>query len=216
MLLLFDLDGTLVDSITLIVESMRNAFRDRPHAPTDAQWITKIGTPLTACFSDWAKDDDDVKTLVAGYREYQLAHHDRLVSAYPGVPETLKTLRDQGHRLGVVTSKGEELAHRALRLTGIDPLFDGVIGLESSIRHKPDPEPVLVALRRFNASPDQAAFVGDSPYDILAGNGAGVTSIAALWGPFTREQLAPSEPDLWLNSILELSAVVSRMTVRAP
>lgn len=206
--LLFDLDGTLVDSITLIVESMRHAFREREGAPSNEEWIAHIGTPLAACFRHYARDEDDVQLLIAGYREYQLANHDRLVRAYEAVPETLRALRERGYPLAVVTSKGEELAHRALKHVGIDDLFETVVGLESSTKHKPDPEPVHVALDRLGATPERGWFVGDSPHDINAGNSAGVTTVAALWGPFSRETLAAAGPSHIIGDIRELPGLL--------
>lgn len=209
--LLFDLDGTLIDSIELILGSMRHAFRGRDACPTDRQWSSQIGTPLRACFSEWAKDEADLAVLIAGYREYQLANHDRLISAYDGVAETLASLRESGHRTALVTSKSEELAIRALRHTALDGHIDILVGLESSTRHKPDPEPVEVALRRLGVAPEAAAFLGDSPFDMQAGNAAGVLTIAALWGPFTREDLEPSKPSHFLERIEHLPGVLERL-----
>lgn len=209
--ILFDLDGTLVDSIQLIVESMRHAFRGRDRSPSDAEWTARIGTPLRACFGGWAEDPDDMERLVAGYREYQVANHDRLVRAYDGVVETLAALSASGHRMALVTSKGEELANRALAHTGLDRFIESVVGLESSNRHKPDPEPVEVALRRLGASSHRAVFVGDSPYDILAGNAAGVHTVAALWGPFGRADLEPARPGHLIEHITELPPLLGRL-----
>lgn len=209
--LLFDLDGTLIDSIELILGSMRHAFRGREACPSDQEWSARIGTPLRACFGEWARDEADLATLLAGYREYQLANHDRLVSAYIGVAETLTALRAAGHRTALVTSKSEELALRALRHTALEGHIDVLVGLESSTRHKPDPEPVIVALSRLGVMPRDAIFLGDSPFDIQAGNAAGVHTIAALWGPFTRPDLEPSRPGHFLERIEDLPGVLERL-----
>lgn len=209
--LLFDLDGTLVDSIELILGSMRHAFRGRERCPSDAEWSSRIGTPLRACFGEWAKDADDIEVLVAGYREWQLANHDRLVHAYDGVADTLANLRKAGHRTALVTSKSEELAVRALRHTGMADYLDEIVGLEASTRHKPDPEPVQIALRRLDVAPANAVFLGDSPYDMLSGNAAGVHTVAALWGPFTRAELEPAEPNHFLDRFSDLPGLLGRL-----
>jgi pyrophosphatase PpaX len=209
--LLFDLDGTLVDSIGLIVGSMRHAFRGRERVPTDKEWTSRIGTPLRACFGDWAADDADLELLIQGYREFQLANHDRLMTAYDGVAETLALLRARGHRMALVTSKSEELAIRALRHTGLDPYIEEIVGLEACTRHKPDPEPVEVALRRMGANPSEAIFLGDSPYDILSGNAAGVHTIAALWGPFSRAELELASPGDFIERIGDLPGLLERL-----
>ncbi|MGQ0642938.1 MAG: HAD family hydrolase [Gemmatimonadaceae bacterium] len=187
---LFDLDGTLIDSVELIVSSARYAFSDRSGPrPTDAEWITGLGTPLVTQFREWAHDEEEVVRLVQRYREYQLAHHDILTRPYDGMHAALGELRAHGHRIGIVTSKLNALARRGLVCTGIDECFECIIGCDDTTRHKPDPEPVMVALARLGIEPGRAAFVGDSPFDMAAGNAAGVYTVGALWGPFSRQEL---------------------------
>jgi pyrophosphatase PpaX len=206
---LFDLDGTLIDSIDLIVHSALYAFEKCGHpAPTAEEWLADLGLPLQAMFSRFMADESRIAELVAGYREYQLENHDRLVRPYDEVAATLETLHAGGHALAVVTSKLEPLAQRGLAHVGLDGFFDVVVGLESCDRHKPDPEPVRIALDRLGARPEDAAFVGDSPHDMAAGRAAGVTTIAALWGPFSRGQLAASEPDYYIERMGELVPIV--------
>ena len=103
---LFDLDGTLIDSIELILSSAKHAFRDREgHIPSDAEWLTGVGIPLATMFRRYARDDAEVDALIARYREYQLAHHDRLVKIYDQVLETVDFIRAAGHPVAIVTSK---------------------------------------------------------------------------------------------------------------
>jgi pyrophosphatase PpaX len=202
---LFDLDGTLIDSIELILNSAKYAFRDREgHVPSDAEWLTGVGIPLTTMFQRYARDAADVDTLIAKYREYQLANHDRLVRSYHLVVETVDGIRAAGHPLAIVTSKTGWLAQRGLDTVSLGSHFDVIIGCDSCERHKPDPMPVQVALERLGYQPSDAVFVGDSIYDMQSGNAAGVTTIAALWGPFTREDLAPSNPAHYLERIADL------------
>jgi pyrophosphatase PpaX len=209
--LLFDLDGTVLDTVELLLRSMRHAFAGRARSPSDADWIAGLGTPLHGQFMEFAESPADLDTLVASYRAYQMAHHDALTRAFPGTREALVALRDRGHRLGVVTSKLDEFAHRGLAHVGLDDLFETVIGVGATTRHKPHPEPVLAALDRMHIAPDDAAFVGDSPHDIAAGNAAGVLTIAALWGPFSREALDAAAPTCLLDRIQDLPALVARM-----
>src|SRR3954468_21041836 len=117
---LFDLDGTLIDSIELILNSARHAFTGREgHVPSDAEWLTGVGIPLVTMFRRYARDDADIEALIAKYREYQLANHDRLVRCYEQVFETVTALRDGGHPLGIVTSKTGWLAQRGLDNVGL-------------------------------------------------------------------------------------------------
>jgi pyrophosphatase PpaX len=208
--LLFDLDGTLLDTIELLLSSMHHAFEGREHRPSDGDWIAGIGTPLNAQLLEFARSPDDLTLLLERYRAFQREHHDRLTRSYPGAAATLESLRARGHRFAVVTSKIEELAHRGLTHVGMTHLFETVVGLDSTTRHKPHPEPVLVALDRLGAQPHQAAFIGDSPHDVHSGNAAGVTTIAALWGPFSRTDLIPAAPTFFLERITDLPALLDR------
>jgi pyrophosphatase PpaX len=113
--------------------------------------------------------------------------------------------------MGVVTSKSNEMMDRGVRHTGLDRFMRTSIGADSCTIHKPDAFPVLLALEELGYSPCEAVFVGDSPHDIQSGNAAGVVSIAALWGPFTKEQLAPSAPKEYLKRITELPALLERL-----
>jgi len=213
---LFDLDGTLIDSIELILNSAQHAFRGREgRIPTTADWLRDLGKPLTVMFKPYAKDAADVDTLIAGYREYQLANHDRLVRAYETVVDTLGSLRAAGHPLGIVTSKTTTLAKRGLELVGLGDYFDCIVGCDSCDKHKPDPQPVLVALDKLGYTPSEAVFIGDSVHDMAAGNAAGVVSIAALWGPFSIADLTPSNPAHYLQRMADLPALLARLAASA-
>jgi pyrophosphatase PpaX len=207
---LFDLDGTLIDSIGLILGSMRHAFaRCERIIPSDDEWLTGVGIPLRTMFQRYAPEDVEIDRLIAAYREHQLANHDSLVRCYDEVPQTLAALAQAGHPLAVVTSKGDLLARRGLELVGIGGYFETIVSCDSCTRHKPHPEPVLTALERLGYEPEEALFVGDSVHDIEAGNAAGVETVAALWGPFSREQLAVARPDRFIDRIGELMQVLA-------
>ncbi len=207
---LFDLDGTLIDSIELILHSARHAFRGREgRVPDDAERLSGVGIPLATMFRRYARDEGDVEALIAKYREYQLEHHDRLTRCYDEVVETVDWLRAAGHPCAIVTSKTGWLARRGLEHVGLAQHFDVIIGCDSCERHKPEPEPVLLALERLGYRADEAVFVGDSVHDMLAGNAAGVATVAALWGPFGREDLAATSPAFWLDRIRDLPTLLA-------
>jgi pyrophosphatase PpaX len=212
---LFDLDGTLIDSIGLLLESVHHAFEGfSGRVPTDAEWIAGIGTPLATQLGAFCDTDGDLKEITVRYRTFQRAAHDRLTTAFPSTLEVLGSLAAAGHPMGIVTSKSNEMMDRALELTGIMPYMDTRIGCDSCSLHKPDPFPVRMALEELGYGPHEAAFIGDSPHDINSGNSAGVVSIAALWGPFTQAQLRPANPDHYLDSISGLPALVERIQNR--
>jgi pyrophosphatase PpaX len=210
--LLFDLDGTLIDSIELIVMAARHAFSTREGpAPTEEQFLATVGRPLVAQFGPYATSDNDMQALLVAYREYQLTHHDRLTRCYEDVHTTLDALRQLGHPMAVVTSKRDEIAARSISYVGLERYVDCVVGCDTTTKHKPDPEPVLCALDRLGARADQAVFLGDSPYDVQAGNAAGVTSVAACWGAFPRDALESVGPDYVIERMREFGPLVGRL-----
>lgn len=208
---LFDLDGTLVDSIALLLASMNHTFEGRDHRPSDDEWIATLGTPLPTQLTPFITSEDDRQRLIKRYREFQHQHHDRLMAPYEGVAETLALLHKRGHPMGVVTSKANAMMDRGLKFIGADKYMDVAIGFDSCEIHKPDPFPVLLAVEKLGYTPAEAVFVGDSPHDIKAGNAAGVITIAALWGPFTREMLEPYHPAHYLERISELPRSLKRI-----
>jgi pyrophosphatase PpaX len=207
---LFDLDGTLVDSIELIVAAAMNAFASRPGpSPTESEIRNTIGRPLPTTFGPWLVDDNDLPYLIAKYREYQLEHHDRLTNPYDGIMDAVAALDTAGCRMGIVTSKVGFMAERALVHTGLARYMQCVIASDSTTRHKPEPEPVLMALERLGCSPDESMFVGDSPYDIQAGRAAGVHAVGVAWGAFTTETLVDAGAEVILQKPLDLVSYVS-------
>jgi len=207
---LFDLDGTLIDSIGLLLACMRHAFEGfSGRGPTDEEWIAGIGTPLITQMRHLVPTEEEAQRMILTYREFQRTHHDEMLREFEGVGETLALLKSQGHPSALVTSKGNELAHRALSWLHLTGHIDVVVGMDSTERHKPDPEPVLHALAELGAAASNALFLGDSPHDIEAGNAAGVTSVAALWGPFSRTVLERASPTYFLEHIRELPDLVS-------
>jgi pyrophosphatase PpaX len=203
--ILFDLDGTLIDSLELILNSARYAFEKLQRvAPPDEEWLAGVGIPLFTMFERYARDPADRDALIVAYREYQMANHDRLVRCYDGVVDAVRTLHERGHELGIVTSKSDALAMRGLAHVGLARYMDTIVGCDSSTRHKPDPEPVRIALHRLGRTPDEAIFVGDSIFDMMAGNAAGVRTVAVLWGAARKEEFAPASPSAYISTSSEL------------
>lgn len=215
MAILFDLDGTLVDTVPFILAAVRHAFGGYGVCPSDAEWITGIGTPLRTQLESFARRPEDVEELLARYRAFWLAEHDRWTRCFPGALETVSALAGRGHPLAVVTAKVEEGAHRTLRLTRLDTHMGAVIGADSCARSKPDPEPVLLALSRLGRPAADAILIGDSPHDLAAGRGAGVRTVAALWGACSREALEAARPDHLLEDISALPALIEQLEDRA-
>lgn len=207
--LLFDLDGTLVDSIELILSSARHAFVGfAGRVPSDDEWRMGIGRPLAAVFREYAPDEAETDRLIARYREYQLANHDRLLRAYDGIVPALREFARAGHPMAVVTSKADWLARRALQHVGIDDLFPVLVGCDTCMNHKPHPEPVERALALLQVPAAEAVFVGDSPHDIASGRGAGVRTVGVTWGAFAREEMESCGADVVVADVTQLTRLV--------
>ena len=202
---LFDLDGTLLDSIDLIFRCYRHAARTHlGELPPDKVWLDGLGTPLREQFSAVTSDSDLIEEMVVTYREYHHLHHDTSVTLYPGVERALDGLSERGATLGVVTSKLRAGAERGLRLTGLIEHFPVLVAADDVKRPKPDPEPVEAALVRAGADRTNTIFIGDSPHDMAAGRAAGVATAAVLWGPFSVDELSASSPTFLLEKPEEI------------
>ena len=192
---LFDLDGTLLDTYQLILDSMRYTIRTELGLEySDEQLMAKVGQPLAVQMTDFAPDPRVADVLVETYREYNETLHDKVVRAFDGIPEVLAALKGVGLALGVVTSKRHELAQRGLDITGLSQYLDFVVGPDDWPEFKPAPGSVLYGCRLAGCDPRECVYVGDSPFDIQAGNGAGCFTIAALWGMFPEETLRGQAP----------------------
>lgn len=202
---LFDLDGTLIDSIELIVQSFHHTHRahfgsDR----SDEFWISGIGRPLRDQLGEVARDDEELAALIETYRTYNLANHDAMVQAYPGAVDTVKTLAQRGVALAIVTSKMRVGALRGLELLGLVDEFPVCVCADDVTRGKPDPMPVELALSQLKVDASNALFVGDSPHDLESGQRAGVKTAAASWGPYDPAELRAHAPTYWLEGLPEI------------
>ncbi|HEY9508014.1 MAG TPA: HAD-IA family hydrolase [Gemmatimonadales bacterium] len=207
---LFDLDGTLIDSVRLILDSYHHTLAAHGLPPrTDEEWLAGVGTPLTAQFAAWRDDPERLRALIATYREYNLKHHDRMVTVYPGVADVVRTLKEKdGVATGLVTSKNRAGALRGLTLVQLEALMDVLVCADEVENPKPHPEPVEKAVRLLGADPRATVYVGDSIHDMQAGRAAGVRTAAVLWGPFGRSHLEGARPDHWLERPEELLTLV--------
>jgi pyrophosphatase PpaX len=206
---LFDLDGTVIDSGAIILASMRHAAREVLGAePSDELLMAAVGGPgLEAQMHALAPDR--VEELVSVYRAHNEPLHETLES-FDGVFELLAELHRRGHRLGIVTAKRVATVRLALdRFPLLDDLAEVVVGAEDTERHKPDPAPLLEALRRLGARREDAAYVGDSPFDVRAAKAAGCLAVAVGWGGIhPDERLLAEEPDALVHEPGEILDLV--------
>jgi pyrophosphatase PpaX len=205
---LFDLDGTLLDSAQLILASCHHTMEAHGlPALSDEEWLRHMGTPLTSHFAAWKDERGTVEALIATYRAFNLTHHDRMVRAFPGAVAMVQALRAAGLAVGLVTSKHTQGALRGLQFIGLEGAMDVLVCADGVANPKPHPEPVETAVRHLAADPATTVYVGDSIHDLQSGRAAGVLTAAALWGPFTRSQLEPGQPDFWLEEPADVLAL---------
>ncbi len=208
---LFDLDGTLIDSTELILSSYRHTMRTHlGRQLPDADWLSTMGRPLRVQLRDFARDEADVHAMLETYTTHNDEHHDASVAAFPGVEAVLRALVEAGYTLGIATSKRREFALRGLRVSGLPVEWFGAIVTADDVgRPKPDPEPLLIALSELGReSAGTAMYVGDSPFDMASGRAAGMTTVAVAWGPHDEESLARHSPDFTLEKPSELLEIV--------
>lgn len=204
---LFDLDGTVIDSGAIILSSLRFATREvLGEAPPDEILMAGVGGPLLEARMVDFGGHEHAAELTRVYRAHNLALHDE-IELFPGIEELLVDLRSEGRRLGVVSAKPRETVQLALRKTGIESLFDVIVGGDETVRHKPAPDPLLLALARLPAAAADAVYVGDSPFDMGAAKAAGLAAIAVGWGGIHgREVLI--DGDLVVDTVEELRAAL--------
>ncbi len=202
---LFDLDGTLADTIPLIVASYQHAFRTVLGEEIDeARARAWIGRPLLAALLE--ESPEHGHSLDLTYREWNLANTARLIQRYDGVPEMLEALASAGVRMAVATSKRRQTARLALEGVGIDHLIEVAAALEDTTRHKPEPDPLLHAAASLGSQPCDCVYVGDATVDVLAARAAGMAAIAVSWGAADREALAATGPDALVDTVADLTA----------
>jgi pyrophosphatase PpaX len=206
---LFDLDGTLVDSGAIILASFRHATSTvlRREIP-DHELLAAVGGPGLREQME-ALDAERAEELIEVYSAHNAGLHGGLEPC-PGVLDALESLHDDGRRLGVVTAKRRATLELAFEvLPELRRFFDVTIAAEDTERHKPNPDPLLFALERLGTGTEGAVYVGDSPFDVLAAKAAGIGSIAVTWGRIhSRERLEREAPDAVVETVEELLAAL--------
>lgn len=210
---LFDFDGTLADTIPLIVASYRHALTapDRPaptETPTDGEIRSWIGRPLLETLETHRPGEGAL--LVDRYREHNLAHHDTLIAVVPGAADLVTELLDRQLPLGIVSSKRADTVRQGMRVTEL-PHVDVVVGLLETTAHKPDPAPLLEGARRLGVDPADCVYVGDAVVDVQAARAAGMAAIAVTWGAGEETALRAEAPDALVHDIPGLREALAEL-----
>lgn len=205
--LLFDFDGTLLNTNTLIIETFRHVLGEyAPGKYTDEDYVRFIGPSLEQTFL--AECPECAAEMVHKYRMWNQTHHDTLVSEYPNVKETLEALHAQGIKLAIVTTKIRTTMERGLQLMGVAHLFDVTITLDDVEHPKPHAQPIEKALAQLGVCREEAIMIGDNSHDIEGGKNAGVKTAGVAWSIKGEAFLRSLHPDYILHDMLDLLDIV--------
>ena len=200
--ILFDLDGTLIDTNKLIVDSFKYTYRTHLNREVGEEEILQyFGEPLITTLRRYS--EEDAQAMFDTYISYNESVHDSCVSLCHHVAECLEGLQASGCTLAVVTSKRSAIAYRGLKLFNLLKYFSVVVTVDDTTHHKPHPEPVLKALEQLGAAPEEALMVGDSVFDIQCAHNAGVKGVLVSWGAALEHQQA-EKPDYIVHDALEI------------
>lgn len=205
---LFDLDGTLLDTNELIYKSFDYTFKEGLGLTLSKNEITSyFGQPLPYTFKMFTKDEEKIENLIHMYREYNEKIHDNMCFPFKGVPKLLEELKNRGIKLAIVTSKRENLARRGMDIADIIKYMDVIVTPEYTKKHKPSAEPALFACEKLGVDPKDALMVGDSHFDLLCGKEAGCKTCGVKYTALDLKRLEEVKPDYLIDSpeeILEL------------
>ncbi|KRF04543.1 pyrophosphatase [Paenibacillus sp. Soil766] len=205
---LFDLDGTIVDTNELIVQSFLHSLEgETPEAISRELIIPNMGRPLVEQM-EFFTGKKEVEALINKYRTFNLAKHDELVQEFPNVRTVMAKLHENGIKIGIVTSKIRQTTLMGLKLCGLAPYVSVIVTVDDVKEPKPSPEGIFAALKELGSSAEETMMVGDSHYDIEAAQNAGVTSVGVSWSWKGRAYLEQYNPDHIVDDMFDLLPLV--------
>lgn len=185
---LFDFDGTVANTNRLVLDSWQHTYRTLTGREADEAVIkATFGEPLPVSMEK-AFPDTPTDEAIAVYRDHQKDIYEEMIEAFEGMPELMKALKEKGYLVAIVTSRMRNSTLIGLRKFGVMEDIDCIVTCEDTDKHKPDPEPVLIALERLSVSAEEALMVGDSMFDIKCAHNAGVKSVLVEWAEATTEE----------------------------
>ncbi|WP_143316072.1 pyrophosphatase PpaX [Clostridium sp. HBUAS56017] len=206
---LFDLDGTLLDTNDLIYDSFCRAFKEVLDIELPKEEITLLyGKPLKTSLIKYTDNEDLLENLINSYRNYNKVYHDNMCRPFEGVKELLLALKERAIKIGIVTSKRKELAKRGLELGELIGYMDVIISPEDTIKHKPEGDPALKACEMLGVLPKEAIMVGDSPYDLLCGKNAGCLTCGVEYTALQLSELIKIKPSYLIKKPLDLLELI--------
>lgn len=203
--ILFDLDGTLLDTNELNFQSYIHTFeRFFPGEYTRETVVPFYGETLQVTFSKVAKDQAMTDEMLKTYRNFNIDKHDEMAVAFDDVEEVLEILHNAGYKMAIVTSKKKDFAMRGLKIIGIDKYFDEVVSYDCVKNPKPDAEPIHLALAKLGKTSDEAVMIGDNHQDIVSGKNAGTKTICVGWTIHEKAKMEKYNPDYFIEKMFDL------------
>ncbi|MDF2065142.1 pyrophosphatase PpaX [Bacillus sp. Cr_A10] len=210
--LLFDFDGTLLNTNELIIETFLHVLGDKfPGKYNRDSVLPFLGPPLAETFN--TIDPNLTEALVEAYRSWNIQMHDQMAVPFDGVVDTLYKLKEKGYKLAVVSTKRRVMIDKGIKLMQCENLFDTIVGIDDVKQPKPDPEPIELALKRLNVKKEDALMIGDNLHDIVGGQRAGVDTAAVAWSLKGEAFLATFLPTYMLHHINDLLIIAKGQTV---
>ena len=207
---LFDLDGTILNTNELIIASFLHTLDYYfPNQYGREQVIPFIGPPLEMTFGQVTEDREMIEACIQRYRAHNLANHDATAKPFSYAKEVLLRLKENGMKIGIVTSKIRSMVLKGIRILELNPeIFDVIVTVEDITYPKPHPEPILYALEQLGACKERAMMVGDYVSDIVSGQAAGVKTAGVCWTWHGEESLCKLQPDYMLKDFRDILPIV--------
>ncbi len=207
--LIFDLDGTLLDSKRTILRCLNAALSEFGFEEfADDDLYSMIGMDLGEILDIKGADRPDVRDW---YTEKQLSTFMQDMTLYDGTPELLKSMKDAGYIIGVVTMRRSRIALEVMSGLGIKMYFDQVVGADDVREPKPSPVHTLAACDNLGLEPERVAMIGDSKLDMLSAKAAGCTAVGVTWGMGSVRELEESGADHMVHSMKDLAGLLLKM-----
>lgn len=204
MILIFDLDGTVLDTFKLIRASFIHTFEKHlpEHQYTEEELASYFGPVLDETFGNLVSDAEKVEEMINTYRKFNLSNHDRFVSAFPDSRKILSQLKEEGYTIAILSNKRSDAILLGLEVVGFLDFFDLIVGSDDVKNVKPDPEGIYKILAHFNS--DKAIMIGDTAYDMQAAKNADIISIGVTWALTSSEELQINGADYVAHSYQDI------------
>ena len=211
--ILFDLDGTLINTNQIILESYKHSFQTHMPSslPDESDIFNLIGAPLRDVFARYTSNASEVNAMIETYLSFYEAHEHQYFYFYEGIETMLQTLKQQGYNLAIVTTKYLSSAQPSIEHFGLKRFFDVIVTLEDTEHAKPDKAPVLHALKQFKHV-EKSIMIGDNTWDIMAGNNAGILSAGVAWSIKGEEKLLEANPDYMLKHPSDIFKIIDKVS----